>query len=58
MAAAAAAAAALAVDQRYGLSCGKENPGKITVFHVKLTETAFRALEAFQNAKVRVGEGL
>lgn len=49
--AAAAAAAALAVDQRYGLSCGKENPGKITVFHVKLTETAFRALEAFQNAK-------
>ncbi|XP_072137412.1 RNA polymerase II elongation factor ELL2 [Mobula birostris] len=44
-------AAALAEDQRYGLSCGKANPGKLTVFHVKLTETAFRALEAFQNAK-------
>ncbi|XP_069748011.1 RNA polymerase II elongation factor ELL2 isoform X2 [Narcine bancroftii] len=47
----AAAAAALAEDQRYGLSCGKANPGRVTVFHVKLTETAFRALEAFQNAK-------
>ncbi|GCC30573.1 hypothetical protein chiPu_0009024 [Chiloscyllium punctatum] len=45
------AAAALTEDQRYGLSCGKANPGKITVFHVKLTETAFRALEAFQFSK-------
>ncbi|XP_043565595.1 RNA polymerase II elongation factor ELL2 isoform X2 [Chiloscyllium plagiosum] len=46
------AAAALTEDQRYGLSCGKANPGKITVFHVKLTETAFRALEAFQFSKL------
>ncbi|XP_078070891.1 RNA polymerase II elongation factor ELL2 [Mustelus asterias] len=45
------AAAALSEDQRYGLSCGKANPGKITVFHVKLTETAFRTLEAFQISK-------
>uniref|UniRef100_UPI00398F6376 RNA polymerase II elongation factor ELL2 isoform X3 n=1 Tax=Pristiophorus japonicus TaxID=55135 RepID=UPI00398F6376 len=44
-------AAALDEDQRYGLSCGKASPGKITVFHVKLTETSFRALEAFQNSK-------
>ncbi|XP_041042021.1 RNA polymerase II elongation factor ELL2 isoform X1 [Carcharodon carcharias] len=44
-------AAALTEDQRYGLSCGKANSGKITVFHVKLTETAFRALEAFQISK-------
>uniref|UniRef100_A0A4W3JCN6 Elongation factor for RNA polymerase II 2 n=1 Tax=Callorhinchus milii TaxID=7868 RepID=A0A4W3JCN6_CALMI len=26
-------------------------PGRVTVFHVKLTETAFRALEAFQHSK-------
>uniref|UniRef100_A0A4W3JPF9 Elongation factor for RNA polymerase II 2 n=1 Tax=Callorhinchus milii TaxID=7868 RepID=A0A4W3JPF9_CALMI len=46
-------AAALAEDQRYGLSCGRASggPGRVTVFHVKLTETAFRALEAFQHSK-------
>jgi len=46
--------AALRQEHRYGLSCGKINksiPNK-TIFHVKLTDTAIRTLEAFQNLKV------
>ncbi|XP_056137293.1 RNA polymerase II elongation factor ELL2 [Lampris incognitus] len=45
--------AALRQEHRYGLSCGKINksaPNK-TLYHVKLTDTAIRTLEAFQNLK-------
>ncbi|XP_058855106.1 RNA polymerase II elongation factor ELL-like isoform X1 [Acipenser ruthenus] len=45
--------AALREEHRYGLSCGKINkitPNK-TLYHVKLTDTAIRALEAYQNLK-------
>ncbi|XP_052387668.1 RNA polymerase II elongation factor ELL2 [Carassius gibelio] len=45
--------AALRQEQRYGLSCGKINksiPNK-TIFHVKLTDTAIRTLEAYKNLK-------
>lgn len=47
--------AALKQEHRYGLSCGKINknaPNK-TLYHVKLTDTAIRTLEAYQNLKVR-----
>uniref|UniRef100_A0A8C2ET74 Si:ch211-13k12.2 n=1 Tax=Cyprinus carpio TaxID=7962 RepID=A0A8C2ET74_CYPCA len=46
--------AALKQEHRYGLSCGKINksiPNK-TIFHVKLTDTAIRTLEAYKNLKV------
>ncbi|XP_071378567.1 RNA polymerase II elongation factor ELL-like isoform X1 [Centroberyx affinis] len=45
--------ASLRQEHHYGLSCGKINkntPNK-TLYHVKLTDTAIRALEAFQNLK-------
>ncbi|XP_010899929.2 RNA polymerase II elongation factor ELL2 [Esox lucius] len=45
--------AALRQEHRYGLSCGKINknvPNK-TLYHVKLTDTAIRTLEAYQNLK-------
>lgn len=42
--------AALSEEGRYGLSCEKGD--QVTVLHVKLTETAFRALENYQNTKV------
>ncbi|XP_030622281.1 RNA polymerase II elongation factor ELL [Chanos chanos] len=45
--------AALKQEHRYGLSCGKINkniPNK-TIYHVKLTDTAIRTLEAYQNLK-------
>lgn len=40
--------------RRYGLSCGENNKSRpsTTLYHVKLTDTAIRALEAFQNLKV------
>ncbi|XP_041852892.1 RNA polymerase II elongation factor ELL isoform X2 [Melanotaenia boesemani] len=45
--------AALRQEHRYGLSCGKinKNTPKQTLYHVKLTDTAIRALEAYQNLK-------
>ncbi|XP_039615312.1 RNA polymerase II elongation factor ELL2 isoform X1 [Polypterus senegalus] len=43
--------AALSEDGRYGLSCGRVNPGKISVLHVKLTETAYRTLELYKSCK-------
>ncbi|KAL2099592.1 hypothetical protein ACEWY4_003986 [Coilia grayii] len=43
--------AALSEDGRYGLNCSRRNAGRITVLHVKLTETAIRALENYQNCK-------
>uniref|UniRef100_A0A3B3VVZ3 RNA polymerase II elongation factor ELL N-terminal domain-containing protein n=1 Tax=Poecilia latipinna TaxID=48699 RepID=A0A3B3VVZ3_9TELE len=45
--------AALRQEHRYGLSCGKinkNNPSQ-SLYHVKLTDTAIRTLEAFQNLK-------
>ncbi|KAM4602538.1 RNA polymerase II elongation factor ELL2-like [Polymixia lowei] len=45
--------ASLRQEHHYGLSCGKINkntPNK-TLYHVKLTDTAIRALEAYQNLK-------
>ncbi|CAG00836.1 unnamed protein product [Tetraodon nigroviridis] len=46
--------ASLGQQRRYGLSCGKNHggPGNRTLFHVKLTDTALRALEAHRNLKV------
>ncbi|XP_048828529.1 RNA polymerase II elongation factor ELL2-like isoform X2 [Brienomyrus brachyistius] len=45
--------AALKQEHRYGLSCGKisKNTHNKTLYHVKLTDTAIRALEAYQNHK-------
>uniref|UniRef100_A0A3Q4H330 RNA polymerase II elongation factor ELL N-terminal domain-containing protein n=1 Tax=Neolamprologus brichardi TaxID=32507 RepID=A0A3Q4H330_NEOBR len=46
--------ASLRQEHQYGLSCGKNNknsPNR-TLYHVKLTDTAIRALEAYQNLKV------
>lgn len=47
--------AALRQEHRYGLSCGKinKNTPNQTLYHVKLTDTAIRTLEAYQNLKVR-----
>ncbi|XP_029933788.1 RNA polymerase II elongation factor ELL2-like [Myripristis murdjan] len=45
--------ASLRQEHHYGLSCGKINknsPNK-TLYHVKLTDSAIRALEAYQNLK-------
>ncbi|XP_077373753.1 RNA polymerase II elongation factor ELL [Festucalex cinctus] len=45
--------AALRQERRYGLSCGKINkssPSR-TLYHVKLTDTAIRTLETYQNLK-------
>ncbi|XP_069783936.1 RNA polymerase II elongation factor ELL isoform X2 [Narcine bancroftii] len=44
--------ATLKEKQSYGLSCGKLSSGsKVSVLHVKLTDSALRALEAYQNCK-------
>ncbi|KAF1592685.1 RNA polymerase II elongation factor ELL2, partial [Eudyptes moseleyi] len=45
--------AELREGERYGVSCGREAPN-VTVLHVKLTETAVRALESYQGCKDRV----
>ncbi|NP_001077281.2 RNA polymerase II elongation factor ELL2 [Danio rerio] len=42
--------AALCEDGTYGLNCGRKSD-KISVLHVKLTESAFKALESYQNCK-------
>lgn len=49
---AAGGAAGLREEQRYGLSCGRLGQDNVTVLHVKLTETAIRALETYQSHKV------
>ncbi|XP_034534473.1 RNA polymerase II elongation factor ELL2 isoform X1 [Notolabrus celidotus] len=41
--------AALSEDGRYGLNCGPESADRVTILHVKLTETAVRAIESHQN---------
>ncbi|XP_010730382.3 RNA polymerase II elongation factor ELL [Larimichthys crocea] len=45
--------ASLSQEHHYGLSCGKNNKNSSnrTLYHVKLTDTAIRALEAYQNLK-------
>ncbi|XP_026860387.1 RNA polymerase II elongation factor ELL [Electrophorus electricus] len=45
--------AALKQEHRYGLSCAKihKNTPNKTIYHVKLTDTAIRTLEAYQNLK-------
>ncbi|XP_017261559.1 RNA polymerase II elongation factor ELL [Kryptolebias marmoratus] len=45
--------AALRQEHRYGLSCGKinKNTPNQSLYHVKLTDTAIRTLEAHQNLK-------
>ncbi|XP_043533491.1 RNA polymerase II elongation factor ELL isoform X1 [Chiloscyllium plagiosum] len=41
--------AALGEERRFGLSCEKLNPGaRLSLFHVKLTDSAVRALEAYR----------
>lgn len=47
--------AALCEDGRYGLNCGRKSD-RISVLHVKLTESAFKALENYQNCKVSAGK--
>lgn len=44
--------ASLQEGGRYAVSCGKA-AGNVSVLHVKLTETAVRALESYQSRKVR-----
>lgn len=44
--------AALSEDGRYGLNCGQGSAHRVTVLHVKLTETALRAIESYQNVMV------
>lgn len=44
--------AALSEDGSYGLDCGRQSRGRVTVLHVKLTETALRAVESYQNCAV------
>lgn len=47
--------AALKEEQCYGLSCGRvSNGSNVTVFHVKLTDSALRVLEGFQSSKVNL----
>uniref|UniRef100_A0A673LHA8 RNA polymerase II elongation factor ELL2-like n=1 Tax=Sinocyclocheilus rhinocerous TaxID=307959 RepID=A0A673LHA8_9TELE len=42
--------AALCEDGTYGLNCGRKSD-RISVLHVKLTESAFKTLENYQNCK-------
>ncbi|KAI3370333.1 hypothetical protein L3Q82_025106 [Scortum barcoo] len=47
--------AALSEDGRYGLNCGQHSADRVTVLHVKLTETALRAIESYQNcARIKI----
>ncbi|XP_015235379.1 PREDICTED: RNA polymerase II elongation factor ELL2 isoform X2 [Cyprinodon variegatus] len=42
--------AALSEDGRYGLNCGQQGVERVSVLHVKLTETALRAIENYQSS--------
>lgn len=45
--------AALKEEQCYGLSCGRvSNGSNVSVFHVKLTDSALKAFEAYQSSRV------
>ncbi|XP_068595701.1 RNA polymerase II elongation factor ELL [Brachionichthys hirsutus] len=48
--------AALRQEHRFGLSCGRisRNAPSPTLYHVKLTDTAIRALEAYQSLKASI----
>ncbi|KAM6927809.1 RNA polymerase II elongation factor ELL2 [Xenentodon cancila] len=41
--------AALCEDGSYGLNCGQQSAERVSVLHVKLTETALRAIESYEN---------
>uniref|UniRef100_A0A667HF33 Elongation factor for RNA polymerase II n=1 Tax=Lynx canadensis TaxID=61383 RepID=A0A667HF33_LYNCA len=44
--------AALKEDRSYGLSCGRVSDGsKVSVFHVKLTDSALRAFESYRSSQ-------
>uniref|UniRef100_A0AAY4ADV1 OCEL domain-containing protein n=1 Tax=Denticeps clupeoides TaxID=299321 RepID=A0AAY4ADV1_9TELE len=43
--------AALSEEGSYGLSCGQRNGDRVSVLHVKLTETAIRAVESHLGSK-------
>lgn len=46
--------AALKEARSYGLSCGRVSDGsKVSVFHVKLTDSALRAFESYRASQVR-----
>ncbi|KAG8454841.1 hypothetical protein GDO86_001164 [Hymenochirus boettgeri] len=45
--------AALQEEQSYGLSCGRVG-GTVSVFHVKLTDSALRAFESYQNSRASI----
>uniref|UniRef100_A0A672PFZ1 RNA polymerase II elongation factor ELL N-terminal domain-containing protein n=1 Tax=Sinocyclocheilus grahami TaxID=75366 RepID=A0A672PFZ1_SINGR len=46
--------ATLKEERCYGLSCGRvSNGSNISVYHVKLTDSALRAFEDYQSNKVR-----
>lgn len=42
--------AALSEDGRYGLNCGQQGAERVSVLHVKLTETALKAIENYQRS--------
>ncbi|XP_077128047.1 RNA polymerase II elongation factor ELL isoform X2 [Ranitomeya variabilis] len=42
--------AALQEERSYGLSCGRVG-GRVSVFHVKLTDSALRAFESYRNSQ-------
>lgn len=44
--------AALKEERSYGLSCGRVG-GRVSVFHVKLTDSALRAFESYQHCQVQ-----
>ena len=45
--------AALRENRSYGLSCGRVSDGsKVSVFHVKLTDSALRAFENYRASQV------
>jgi len=49
--------AALKEDRCYGLSCGRvSNGGRVSVLHVKLTDSALRALEGYRGGGKVSGE--
>ncbi|XP_053558935.1 RNA polymerase II elongation factor ELL [Bombina bombina] len=45
--------AALQEERSYGLSCGRVG-GRVSVFHVKLTDSALRAFESYQSSQASI----
>lgn len=50
--------AALSEDGSYGLDCGQRSAGNVSVLHVKLTETALKAVESHQRCRVSASGAL